>query len=62
MLSPFLVSSPKNPHSTLSPASMRVLPHPLLPHRTIIPLLWGLKPSQDSGLSLPLMSDKAILH
>jgi hypothetical protein len=41
------------------PASMRVLPHPLPPHCSRIPLYWSIKPSQDHGLPLPLMSDKA---
>jgi hypothetical protein len=44
---------------------MRVLPHPpthsLLPHHPIILLGWGIEPSQDQGLLLPLMPDKAIL-
>jgi hypothetical protein len=47
-------------------ASMRVLPshlltHPLPPHCTSMPLHWGIKPPQDQGSSLPLLSDKAIL-
>ena len=46
------------------PASMRVLPHPilpLLPHCPSIPLCWGIKLSQDLGHPLSLMPDKAIL-
>jgi hypothetical protein len=35
--------------------------HPLLPHCPCIPLHWGIKPSQDQGSLLPLMSNKAIL-
>jgi len=35
--------------------------HPLLPHCPIIPLCWGIKPSQDTGLLLPLMPDKAFI-
>ena len=51
-----------NPHPMPSlPASMRVLPHPLPPHRPSILLLWGIKPAQDQGPPLPLMPDKAIL-
>jgi hypothetical protein len=34
--------------------------HPLLPHCSSIPLPWGIKPPQDQGSPLPLMSEKAI--
>ena len=34
--------------------------HPLLPHCPGIPLYWGIEPSQDQGIILPLMLDKAI--
>jgi hypothetical protein len=34
--------------------------HPLLPHHPSIPLHWGITPSQDQGLALPLMSDTAL--
>ena len=37
------------------------LTHPLLSHRSSIPLHWGVKPPQDQGPPLPSMSDKAIL-
>jgi hypothetical protein len=33
--------------------------HPLQPYHSSIPLCWGIKPSQDPGLPLPLMPDKA---
>ena len=39
-----------SPHSTPRP-----------PHCSNIPLCWGIKPSQDQGLLLQLMPDKAIL-
>jgi hypothetical protein len=48
-----------------SPASMRVLPpanHLLLPPLCGISLHWGIKPSQDQGLLLPLLPDKAIIY
>ena len=63
MLSPLQVSPPETPYP-IPPASMRVAPpstHPFLPSRPDIPLHWGIKPPQDQGLVLPLMSDKAIL-
>ena len=34
--------------------------HPLLPHRSNIPLCWGIKPSLDQGPPLILMPDKSI--
>jgi hypothetical protein len=37
------------------------LTHPLLSHRSRIPLHWGIKPPQDQGPPLPLIPDKAIL-
>jgi hypothetical protein len=36
--------------------------HPFLPHHSSIPQCWGIKPSQDQGILLTLMPDKAILH
>ena len=45
----------------LPPATMRVFPHPLLPHRPGIPLHWDIEPTQDQGPPLLLMPDKAIL-
>jgi len=67
MLSPFLVSPPETCYPILPPpASMRMLPHPptaclLLPHPDI-PLHWGIEPSQDQRLLLPLVPNKAILY
>jgi hypothetical protein len=59
--SPFPVFSPTTPHPTSPPpASMRVLPHPHT-HSHPTTLHWGIKPSQDQGLPLPLMPVKAIL-
>jgi hypothetical protein len=38
-------------------------PHPsLVPHCSNIPLCWGIKPPQDQGSPLPLMSHKAIFY
>jgi hypothetical protein len=56
----------ENQLSHLSPtAFMRVFPHPpIYPHLPAcpgIPLQWGIKPSQDQGSLLPLLSNKAIL-
>ena len=61
VLSPFLVSPPPQKPPTIS--SFLVLPstHPLLPSCPGILQHWGIKPSQDQGPLLPLMSDKAIL-
>jgi hypothetical protein len=44
-----------HPPSTCSPT------HPLLFPCPGIPLHWGIKPSQDQGLFLPVMTNKAIL-
>jgi hypothetical protein len=33
--------------------------HPLLPQHPSIPLYWGIKPSQEQGSPLPLMTDKS---
>jgi hypothetical protein len=63
-LLPFLVFPPKAPippsplclYKGVSPTN------PLLPHCPRIPLLWGIKPPQDQGPPLPLMSDKTILY
>ena len=38
-----------------------LLTHSLLPHHLINPLCWGIKPSQNLGLPLSLMPNKAIL-
>ena len=67
MISHFLAIPPQAPYlmpslSSLPFASMRMLPHPpthpsTQPSR--IPLHWGIKPAQDQGLPLPLMSDRA---
>jgi hypothetical protein len=54
----------KSPIPTPSPclhASALLPSHLLLPHTPSIPLCWGIKPSQDQRLLLPLMSNKAIL-
>lgn len=40
---------------------MRVLFHPLSPHLSSNPLCWGIKPPQDKGPPLQLISDKVIL-
>ena len=55
MLSSFLVSAPKNPLSTPPSA---LLPNPPTPIPSPgIPLYWGIEPSQDLGLLLPLMTN-----
>ena len=36
--------------------------HPLPTYHSSILLFWGIKPPQDQGPPLPLMSDKAILY
>ena len=52
MLSPFLVSTPKITQS------LPLLPNPPTPiPGPGIPLYWGIEPSQDQGLLLPLMTD-----
>jgi hypothetical protein len=56
-LSWFLIGNPLS----YPPASIRVLPHPLLPPPPGIPLYWGIEPSQDQGVLLTLMPNKAIL-
>jgi hypothetical protein len=68
MISPFLVTPPQHPiPSALFPllfASNEGTPPPthlLPPHRSSILLPWGIKPLQDQGPPLPLMSDNAIL-
>jgi hypothetical protein len=66
MLSPPPGFPPKN-FTTLHlfPCPYKSLSHPpthsLSPQYSIIPLLWGIEPSQNPGLSLSLMPDKAIL-
>ena len=61
MLTPFQVSPLETLYPILPlPASMRVLPHPLSPSRPGIPLHWGIKPRQDQGPLLSLMSNKAV--
>ena len=69
MISPFLVIPPQTPHPTLPLFFPLCLyegapppTHPLLPHCSSIPLHWGIKPPQDQGPPLPLMSDKTILY
>ena len=62
-ISPFLGLPFRNPlFHPLSPASVRVLPHPLLSSRPGIPLHWDIKHLQTQGPLLPLMSNKAILY
>jgi hypothetical protein len=71
MLSPFLISSLRNPLSDPPlPAYMRVYPypfihliwvHPFSPPFPCIALHWGIKPSLDQGTLLPLIHDKSIL-
>jgi hypothetical protein len=63
MLSPFLVSLTQAPYTSFPLLSMRVLPthHPLPPHPSGTALYLGIEPSQDQGLLLSLMPDKAIL-
>ena len=63
MLSLFQVPLPKTPYPiSLPPASMRVLLHlPAHFHLLVLAFLyWGMKPLQDQGLFLPLISNKAI--
>jgi len=64
MASPFLVSPLEIPYLIPLPLLLRMLTHPptpsCLPHPGI-PLHWGIKPSQEQGPPLPVMSDKAIL-
>jgi hypothetical protein len=38
-----------------------LITHPFPPHCSSIPLRWGIKPPQDRGPPLPLLSGKAIL-
>jgi hypothetical protein len=55
----------KTLHSTPSPCLHEGAPphtHPLLLHHPFIPLPWSIKPSQDPGLLLLFMPDKAILY
>jgi hypothetical protein len=66
MLFSFLVSSLETPYSIPSPpTSMRVFAHPpshpLPPPLPVIPLHWGIKPSQDQGSSqsCPIMPSSA---
>ena len=63
MLYPFSVSPPQTPFPTLSPSFYEGAPiNPFTPaSRLGIPLHWGIQPSEDQGLLLPLMPDKAIL-
>ena len=56
--SPFLVSPQKLPIPLHICASMRIFPtHTLPPPHTRICLHWDIKPSQDQGPLLTLMSD-----
>ena len=61
MISSFSDFPPETLYHLPLTVSMRVLPHPLLPLCPGIPLHQGIKPSQDQGPLLSLMSDKAIL-
>jgi hypothetical protein len=64
MLSPFPVSLLETPYPTIPPLLLWGCSSTLLPLLLPcpgIPLHWGIKPSQDQGLFLPLMSNKAIL-
>ena len=65
MLSFTLVFPPETPYShSPSPCfyeGSHPPTHPLPPSCPGIPLYWGIKPSQDQGPLLPLMSKKAIL-
>jgi hypothetical protein len=62
-ISPFLVSPLQMSYSIpLLPSFYESAPSttfPLPPHSHIIPLLWGIKPSQDQGPPLLLMPHKA---
>ena len=61
MLSPFPVSHLQIPYLSPLPHFYEGAPlptHPLQPHHPSTPLHWGIKPSQDQGLPIPLMSDK----
>jgi hypothetical protein len=60
MLSPFLVSPPYNPPPSY-PLSSCSLTHPLLLPCPGISLHGDIKPSQDQGPHLSLISDRAIL-
>ena len=55
MLSPFPVSPPESPYSIFPPS------HPLQPLCHGIFLHWGIKPYENQGPFLPLMSDMTIL-
>jgi hypothetical protein len=58
MLSIYLVSPPKIPYPPTSPPA----PQPTQSHSwSWLPLYWSIEPSQDQGLLLPLMTNKAIL-
>jgi hypothetical protein len=64
MLSPFPVSSPTLPFSSSFPCLHKGAPlptHPLLSHHPSIPLCWGIKPAQDQGPLLPLITEKSII-
>jgi hypothetical protein len=51
---PFLVSPPKIPY----PLPVPLLPNPPTPiPGPVIPLYWGIVPSQDLGPLLPLITD-----
>jgi hypothetical protein len=55
---------PEAPYSIPSPCFFEAVPsptHPLLPNCPLIPLHWDIEPSQDQGLLLPLVPNKAIL-
>jgi len=62
MLSLFQVSPPQPPYPSLPCFYAGIpRPHSLLPPCPGLPLYWGIKPSQDQGLLLPLIPKKAIL-
>ena len=58
MLSPFPFSRPKPPTLAPFPCSPT---HPLPLPGLVSPLYWSIKPSQDQGPLLPLMTDQVIL-
>jgi hypothetical protein len=64
--SQLLLHNPPTPHQPFLPSlclyeGAALSTYRILPHCSSIPLCWGIKPPQDQGQPLPLMSDKAIL-
>ena len=53
-----LCKPPSHPHLPCFYEGAPPPTYPLLPHHPSIPLHWGIKPSQDQGPPLTLMSDK----